>query len=217
MTAKGQFYIIASVFVLISLAVLFVFTLFVNFGTFTLPTQSTDFANLQNAIQQQNNWLQANWYNLNWKTRVVANITGGALAPATITDIGDSSINCTKEIKVFNRSSSGSFLGVSVRVNTSSANGAGPCGVIFNASLGLYEIYYNNSAANESNSFDVPGGATSFSPRVQQIPQNVCSHFAQILPKKNIAFTCSATATSNAYNYSVGFRATDFAYNGSLI
>lgn len=215
MTTTGQFYIIASVFVLISLAVLFMFTLFVDFGTFTLPKQSTDFDNLQNAIQQQNSWLQANWYDISWKTRVVANITGGALSPATITSVGDSSINCTKEIKVFNRSNSGVFLSVSVKVNTSSVNGAGPCKVIFNAS-GLYEIYYNNSAANEGNSFGTPGGATSFSSIVQQVPQNVCGYFSSLLPKKNIALTCTATPISNAYNYSVGFRATDFAYNGSL-
>jgi hypothetical protein len=215
--SKGQFYLITSIFVFISLAVIFTFALFINFGIFSLPTQNMDFTNLQNAIRQQNNWLQENWYNVNWKNRLLVNITGGALTPATITNVGDSSINCTKEIKVLNRSASGNFLLVYAEVNASNANGAGPCNVMFNASLGLYQIYYNNSAANENNPSGIPNEITSYSEDLQKVPQNVCAYFSQILPKKNIAFNCSATASNNFYNYSIDFKTTEFTYSGSLV
>lgn len=215
MTTRGQFYIIASVFVLISLAVLFIFTLFVDFGTFTLPKQSTDFANLQNSIRQQNSWLQANWYNLSWKNKTVVNITGGITNPVEI-DASVNTGNCYSEVLVFNKSGT-AFNYVPSNITSNST----PCNVTFNASAGIYEIYWNCPTCAFSpvgrNTISNVGNETSPAKYTVALPSNVCSHFAQILPRKNIAFTCSATTTSNAYNYSVGFRATDFAYNGSLI
>jgi hypothetical protein len=213
MKRNGQFYIIASVFVLISLSMLFLFTTFVDFGSLTLPTQSTDFDNLQNSIQQRNDWLQMNWFNLNWKSKVIVNITGGTLTPAEIVGVAGSSINCTKEIKVFSKSG-GTFTPVAVDIT----NATGPCNVIFNAVVGIYEIYYNNSAANENNNVIAdPGSITNYDESMEQVPpEGICNQFSNLLPKKNIAFSCSATASTNTYNYSVSFRATDFAYNGSI-
>lgn len=214
MTAKGQFYIIASVFVLISLTVLFVFTLFVDFGAFTLPTQSTDFDNLQNSVQQQNTWLQANWYGLSWKNKTVVNITSVPGNPVEI-DASINTGNCYSGVWVFNKSGT-IFSYVASNVTSSSA----PCNVTFNAAVGVYDIYWNCPTCFASpvgrNTISDVGTEISPAKYIMALPSDVCSHFAQILPKKNIALACSAAALSNTYNYSISFRATDFVYSGYL-
>jgi len=207
MTAKGQFYIIASVFVLISLTVLFVFTLFVDFGTFTLPTQSTDFDNLQTAIMQRNNWLSGYWFDLDWKTKTTVEISLGYANPVEID--ADITTGCDSA-RVFQRT------GNSLTEIASDVTAIG-CNVTFNApSEGIYDIFWNGTNMGKSNSDG--NEITPASKTIAQVPQEgICSHFAQILPKKNIAFTCSAAEVGDAYNYSISFRSPDFTYYGSII
>lgn len=211
---KGQFYIITLVFVAISLALLLMLVHFVDFGPLTIIKPHTEFTNLQNAIEQRNAWLPTYWYNLNWKSKAIVNITVGNLTPAEITSaITDVSINCKNEVKVFNKSGD-SFVEVSRNVTSITA----PCNVTFNAAVGVYEIYYNNSAASENNQVVAsPGNTTSFTKSVVQVPpEGICSHFNTTLPRKNILLQCNATTNTNTYNYSINYSSTDFEFSGSL-
>jgi len=207
--ARGQFYIIASVFVFITLSTLFAFTLFVEYGPRTLPAQSSaDFENLQNAISQRNIWLPTYWYDLNCKNKTVATIPLGYTNPVEF----DAGITpCIQPIHVFKLSGT-----TRTEITTEYITASG-CNVTFNATgAALYEVYWNCPT--------YPGvwpalDGVEISPLkyLAEAPaEGICSHFSKLLPKKNIAFNCSAINNTNTYNYSVSFTATDFAYNGSI-
>ncbi len=201
--AKGQFYIIAAVFILISLTMLFGFTLFVEVGSLTLPTYNIEFDNLQNTIGQQNNWLQHNWWNLNWKTKTIVTIGGGYTDPVEV-DAGITAV--CDSIRVFQKTGSGF---------TEIASDKSGCNATFNANGGgTFEIYWNGTNMGKTTTDGTEVAPDSKT--IVQLPQDACAHLGTIFSKKNIAFTCSATPLSNAYNYSVGFTATDFTYNGSV-
>jgi len=205
---QGQLYIIGAVFVLITLSVLFLFTLFVEFGSQTLPTQSSaDFENLQNAVQQRNSWLPTYWYDWTCKNKTVANILSGYTNPVEF----DAGINpCVNYIAVFKLSGATRTAITPAYLSTSG------CNVTFNATgAALYEIYWNCPFVGLWPTLD--GNEISPSKYLAELPaEGLCSHFSKLLPKKNIAFNCSAINNTNTYNYSVSFTATDFAYNGSI-
>jgi hypothetical protein len=206
--AKGQFYIIAAVFVLISLTVLFGFTLFVEAGSLTLPNHNTEFDNLQNAIEQRNVWLSNYWYDWTCQNKTVADIEAGYTNPVEF----DAGITpCNQPIHVFKLS------GITRTEITTDYITAVGCNVTFNATgVALYEVYWNcPSGMGPWPSLN--GNEISPSKYISAIPaEGICSHFSTLLPSKNIAFSCSTTLLSNTYNYSVGFTATDFTYNGSM-
>ncbi len=222
--ARGQFYIIASVFVMISLSALFLFAVFVDFGSLTLPTQSADFENLKNAVGQQNSWLPSYWQELHWRNRAVVDITGGITNPVQIDPGIANGYDCYNHVVVFNKSSAGYYTYVPSNVSSSTA----PCNVIFGATTGVYEIYWNctgslncNNPRSGRGTLPSAGTAPTYTKYPEAAPSDVCNHFAGLLARKNIAFNCSARLPGGEiytyiYNYSVGFRATDFAYNGSL-
>ncbi len=204
---RGQLYIIGAVFVLITLSVLFLFTLFVEFGSLTLPTQAMDFDNLQNAIQQRNSWLPTYWYDWTCKNKTVANILSGYTNPVEF----DAGITpCPNYVNVFKLS------GVTRTAITSYITTSG-CNVTFNATgAAIYEVYWGCPDITGVWQ-QINGNEISPSKYLAELPtEGICSHFSKLLPKKNIAFNCSAVNNTNTYNYSVSFTATDFAYNGSI-
>jgi hypothetical protein len=215
--AKGQFYIIASIFVLMALSALFAFTLFVDFGASTLPTQSTDFDNLQNSIQQQNNWLQTYWYNLAFLNRTTIKITGTPTNPIEV----DASITSGCTIVLILDSS-----GSQVPSNVSSMSG--PCTIIFNATIGeTYQIYWPCSSPGYCSLVhplrdSVPGAGNTtviWTKIVENRPANVCGQINDLLRRKNVNANCSLNplfSSGKAYSYIVHFTATDFKYDGSM-
>lgn len=211
---RGQFYLISLTFAAITILVLSMFVLFVEFGSvLTKSPVPNDFENLQNAVEQRNKWIEGEWFDLRWKSRSVIDIKDGAITPANITGIGTGSTDCVDEIRVFNLST-GAFLEITnVKVNASS----GPCTVIFNASIGVFEIYYNNTAANQNNSIGSPSGITDFDEIKEQVPQEgICAHFDELLATKNILFECSGASLEKTFNYSVDFITVDFEFSGNL-
>lgn len=205
---KGQLYIIGSVFILITLSVLFLFTLFVEFGSLTLPKQTLDFDNLQNAIQQRNSWLPTYWYDWTCQNKTVVNLTGSETNPVEF----DAGINqYVNYVNVFKLS------GVTRTGITSYMSNLG-YNVTFNATgAAIYEVYWNCPTMYGPFS-TLDGNEISPSEYLAGLPtEGICSHFSNLLPKKNIAFTCTAVNNTNTYNYSVSFRSTDFEYSGTLI
>lgn len=193
-----------------ALSTLFAFTLFVEYGSRTLPSQSqVDFENLQNAIQQRNAWLPTYWFNLNCKNKTVADIQPGYTNPVQF----DAGINpCVNYVRVFKLSGTTRTEITPTYIATSG------CDVTFDATgSGLYEVYWN--CPTLFGPFPLlDGNIISPSEYLAEAPaEGICSHFSKLLPKKNIAFSCTAVNNTNTYNYSVSFTATDFTYNGSII
>jgi hypothetical protein len=208
---RGQFYIITLVFVAASLIILLMFTQFAEFGPLSVKNPKHGFENVQNSISQRNTWLATYWLDLRWQTKTVVMITGTPTNPVQINAdiVGD----CANTVRV--ASKSGSQLNeIPSQVNATAA----PCDVVFNTVSGIntYEIYWNSTATIPAKTIGA-GTVPSYTKTIEQVPQEgICSHFSSTLPKKDVLFQCSATPGTNAYNYSINYRSTDFTFSGNL-
>ncbi|MEM2874299.1 MAG: hypothetical protein QW063_02550 [Candidatus Nanoarchaeia archaeon] len=208
--SKGQFYVIVLVFISITIAALLMLVHFVEFSSLMLKEPQVDFKNLQNAVKQRNIWLSENWFDLNWKTKTIVNITGDITNPVEI-DAGITA-NCNS-VRVFNKTNS-IFIEIPSNVTSLTA----PCNVTFDAAIGVYEIYWNGT--NIGKEISQGNENIEYTKAIEQVPpEGICSHFSMTLPKKGILFSCSAAiaTNNNTYNYFVNFTSPDFSFKGNLM
>ncbi len=204
---KAQIYMIALVFVFLTLL-----GALYTFQKVEFSNPFNDFKEIRVAAEMRNAWIAKTWYNLSWKNKLVVNVTGISLPNIEI-EFSINNIDCSKELKAF-YVGGGTFAEKDINVTSQMS----PCNVTMHGSIGLYEIYYNNSGANENNPVvSEPNYNTEYFSYVESAPgEEICSFFEPILHKKGIAFKCLATPLGNKYVWNITYKAADFIFNGNL-
>jgi hypothetical protein len=218
---KGQFYLISLTFSAIAIIALLAFVLFVEFGPVSARQGIPDeFENLQNSIEQRNEWVKGYWFNMSWHSRTFVNLTTAPVAQpveinSRIPDTGVSG-DCGFA-RLFNKSLDGRFTEVPLTINSSTP----PCSFTLNYKFGsAYELYWNTS--NSPSGAPTFGSGTVHTPQVSIVEQRplegICRHFASgELLSRNILLGCTGTTLENSYNYSITYSGSDFEYKGSTI
>jgi hypothetical protein len=205
---KAQIYLVT--FILITISLLGILLVWQKQE---INPELSEFNTIYETIHARNQWLSENWYDPRWYNKLVINITDGDLNPAAI-NFNPQGVNCTKEIVVVNKTSSGFNRITPVNVNQSSV----PCRIFFNASRGVYEIYYNTTENANNGIITDPGSVTNAEQYGPYSGPALCDIFEKMLQKNGIYLSCSVQPNIiiKGYNWTIEYKTPKFYFNGTL-
>jgi hypothetical protein len=211
MTKKAQFMLVATILITISLFIIYTYIRSADTSSiiFFEPTSKEQFVNLHTSIAGRNAWLGNYWWDLNWQNRSTISISGTIVNPVKVDPLIPASYDCN-QVRVVDSNN--------IEVPSSITVAIAPCYAVFNASAGIYNVYWNNPSATAPKTIGA-GTLTGNLIRKEGAPtQLFCPHLVDMYKKAGVDINCSVQNifSNNQVNYSIRFQSLDINFDGFL-